>query len=141
MIDYDDYFGGLTREEYEKETEEHFKFIDHICKCDYDKAFALIDKYKDNLFVSEFVSDKEAEMLYHTILNWKEKSEMYDDLCDQKENKYMSDISTLITNEIRNTLENLSRKGVGFINLETTDSIQYQIDNRIFDITVKERDR
>ena len=53
----------------------------------------------------------------------------------------MSDISTLITNEIRNTLENLSRKGVGFINLETTDSIQYQIDNRIFDITVKEQDR
>ena len=55
----------------------------------------------------------------------------------------MSDISTLITNEIRNTLENLSRKGVGFINLETTDAIQYQnqIDNRIFDITVKEQDR
>ena len=34
MIDCDDYFGGLTREEYEKETEEHFKFIDHIWKCD-----------------------------------------------------------------------------------------------------------
>ena len=81
MIDCDDYFGGLTQE-YEKETEEHFKFIDHICKCDYDKAFALIDKYKDNLFATEFVSDEEAEMLYHTILNWKEKSEMYDDLCD-----------------------------------------------------------
>ena len=58
-----------------------------------------------------------------------------------KENKYISDISTLITNEIRNALENLSRKGVGFINLETTDAIQYQIDNRIFDITVKEQDR
>ena len=82
MIDCDDYFGELTREEYEKETEEHFKFIDHICKCDYDKAFALIDRYKDNLFATEFVSDEEAEMLYHTILNWKEKSEMYDDLCD-----------------------------------------------------------
>ena len=80
MIDCDDYFGGLTREEYEKETEEHFKFIDHICKCDYDKAFSLSDNYKDNLFASEFVSDEEAEMLYHTILNWKEKSEMYDDL-------------------------------------------------------------
>ena len=53
----------------------------------------------------------------------------------------MSDISTLITNEIRNTLESLSRKGVGFINLETTDEIQYQIDNRIFDITVREKDR
>lgn len=53
----------------------------------------------------------------------------------------MSDISTLIKNEIKTTLENLSRKGVGFINWETTDEIQYQIDNRIFDITVKEQDR
>ena len=53
----------------------------------------------------------------------------------------MSDISTLITNKIRDALEDLSRKCVGFINLETTDSIQQQIDNRIFDITVKERDR
>ena len=42
----------------------------------------------------------------------------------------MSDVSTLITNEIRATLENLSRKGIRFINLETTDAIQYQIDNR-----------
>ena len=53
----------------------------------------------------------------------------------------MSDISTLITNEVRITLENLSSKGVGFINMETIDTIQYQIDNRIFDITVKEHDR
>lgn len=52
---------------------------------DYDKAFALIDEYKDNLFAIELVSDEEAEMLYHTILNWKEKSEMYDDLCGYKE--------------------------------------------------------
>ena len=52
---------------------------------DYDKAFALIDEYKDNLFTIELVSDEEAEMLYHTILNWKEKSEMYDDLCGYKE--------------------------------------------------------
>lgn len=53
----------------------------------------------------------------------------------------MSDVSTLIINEIRDTLENLSRKGIGFINLETIDAIQYQIDNRIFDIIVKEQDR
>ena len=52
----------------------------------------------------------------------------------------MSDISTLITNEIRNTLENLRRKGGGFINWETTDVIQYQVGNRIVDITVKEQD-
>lgn len=53
----------------------------------------------------------------------------------------MSDISTLIMNEIRNTLEGLSRKGVGFINLEAIDTIQYQIDKRLFNITVEEQDR
>ena len=53
----------------------------------------------------------------------------------------MSDISMLIINEIRNTLEILSRKGVGFINLEAVDTIQYQIDNRLFNITVEEQKR
>lgn len=47
---------------------------------DYDKAFTLIDEYKDNLFATEFVPDEEAAMFYYTILNWKEKSEMYDNL-------------------------------------------------------------
>lgn len=82
MIDFDDYFGGLTKEEYEQVAEEHFKYIDHICKCDYERASLLLDKFKENLFAVEFISDEEAEMLYHTILNWKDKSEMYDDLCD-----------------------------------------------------------
>lgn len=81
MLNYEDYFGGLSREEYEKETEEHFKYIDHIYKCDHERAEYLLDKFKTNLFAREFVSDEEAEMLYHTILNWKDKSEMYDDLC------------------------------------------------------------
>ena len=81
MTEFDDYFGGLSREEYEKETEEHFKYIEHICKCNYEEAERLIEKYKENLFSSVFVSDEEAEMLYHTILNWRDKSEMYDDLC------------------------------------------------------------
>lgn len=53
----------------------------------------------------------------------------------------MSDISTLIINEIRSTLEGLSKKGVGFINLETIDTIQYQIDKRLFNITVEEQNR
>lgn len=81
MTEFDDYFGGLSREEYEKEIEEHFKYIEHILKCNYEESGRLIEKYKENLFASEFISDKEAEMLYHTILNWKDKSEMYDDLC------------------------------------------------------------
>lgn len=50
----------------------------------------------------------------------------------------MSDISTLIMNEIRNSLENLSRKGVGFINSEHSNTIQYQIDVRLFSIGIKE---
>ena len=50
----------------------------------------------------------------------------------------MSDISTLIMNEIRNSLENLNRKGVGFINSECCNKIQYQIDGRLFDICIKE---
>lgn len=50
----------------------------------------------------------------------------------------MSDISTLIMNEVRNSLENLNRKGVGFINSEYSNKIQYQIDGRLFDIGIKE---
>lgn len=50
----------------------------------------------------------------------------------------MSDISTLIMNEIRNSLENLNRKGVGFISSEYNNKIQYQIDGRLFDIGIKE---
>ena len=33
MIDFDDYFGGLTEEEYVKQTEEHFKFLKEMSKC------------------------------------------------------------------------------------------------------------
>ena len=31
MIDYDDYFGGLTREEYEEQTREHFEWLRKNC--------------------------------------------------------------------------------------------------------------
>lgn len=53
----------------------------------------------------------------------------------------MSDMSTLILNNVRNTMESLNKNGVGFINCEYSDSIQYQIDGRLFDITVKEVER
>lgn len=82
MISTDDYFGGLTEKEYVEETEKHFEFLDHISKCDDTNAYYLLNKFKDNLFAIEFVNDKEAEMLYHTFLSWKEKSDMYNDLCD-----------------------------------------------------------
>lgn len=80
MIDYDDYFGGMTPEKYEKETEERFKYVQHIC------ASHLLDEYKINIFAPEFVSDEESEMLYYTILDWKEKYEIYNGwACEQKE--------------------------------------------------------
>ena len=82
MVDFDDYFGGLTEEEYKKLNEEHFKYLEHICKCDDERTYFLLNEFKENLFASEFVSDEESVMLYHTILNWKDKSDMYDDLCD-----------------------------------------------------------
>ena len=50
----------------------------------------------------------------------------------------MGDICTLIMNGIRNSLENLNRKGVGFINSEYSNKIQYQIDGKLFDISIKE---
>lgn len=41
----------------------------------------------------------------------------------------MTHIETLIKNEIENALENLERKGVGYIDYEHTNSIYYRIDN------------
>ena len=52
----------------------------------------------------------------------------------------MSDVSTLILNEVREQLKRLSSEGIGYINFETSDSIQYVIDKRHFNITVEETD-
>ena len=46
------------------------------------KAYELLNKFKENLFATEFVSDEEANMLYHTILFWREHSEAYFDLLE-----------------------------------------------------------
>lgn len=32
MIDYDDFFGGLTEEEYEEQTKEHFEWLEKNCR-------------------------------------------------------------------------------------------------------------
>lgn len=77
-----DYFGGLSEDEYTKETEEHFRYIDHICKCNCEQASLLLDKFKEKLFTTELVASNEATMLYHTILLWKDKAEMYDSVND-----------------------------------------------------------
>lgn len=34
MIDYDDYFGGLTEEEYVRQTERHFKWLEALAEID-----------------------------------------------------------------------------------------------------------
>jgi hypothetical protein len=78
MNNYDDYFGGLSSEEYEKESEKHFQYIEHICKCDDKKTLELLNRFKTNLFAVEYVTDEEAEMLYHTFLNWKEQIDMHE---------------------------------------------------------------
>lgn len=52
----------------------------------------------------------------------------------------MSDVSTLILNEVREQLKRLYSEGIGYINFETSDSIQYVIDKRHFNITVEETD-
>ena len=80
MVNFEDYFGGLSEEEYIRQTKEHLDFIRHICMCDDEKAYYLLDKFKESLFSCEFVSDEEANMLYHTFLNWKDKADMHDNL-------------------------------------------------------------
>lgn len=82
MIDCDNYFGELSPEEYEQQTKKHHEYLKHLSKVNYNKAYQIIDKLKEDLFDHGFVSDEEAEMLYHTIINWKDKSDLYDDLCE-----------------------------------------------------------
>ena len=42
----------------------------------------ILNKFKDNIFAIEFVDDDTAAILLNTILFWKEKADMYDDLCN-----------------------------------------------------------
>lgn len=81
MIDCDDYFGGLTPDEYVKQTNKHFEDLEKLSKVDDFAAISMIREFGKWLFATESVTSKEADMLYHTILNWKEKADMYDGLC------------------------------------------------------------
>ena len=77
MDNYDDYFGGITEEQYREETERHFEYLEHLSKVNDEKAFRLLKEFKENLFTCEFISDEEAEMLYHTILWWRDMCNAY----------------------------------------------------------------
>lgn len=50
----------------------------------------------------------------------------------------MSHISTLLMNRIREGLEKLYNEGVGYFDGEATDKIYYNIDNRLFEIRIRE---
>ena len=51
----------------------------------------------------------------------------------------MSDMSRLLFNEINETLERLSRNGIGSIDCATADCIEYKIDGRVFEIRITEK--
>lgn len=53
----------------------------------------------------------------------------------------MSDISSLIMNQIRTALEALHHSGVGFIDAESSNGFDYIIDGRVFNIDVLEDER
>lgn len=50
----------------------------------------------------------------------------------------MSDVQTLLLNKIKESLEDLSKEGVGHIDCEDAEGIRYCVDGRHFYISVKE---
>ena len=50
----------------------------------------------------------------------------------------MSDLQTLIENRTRETLEQLNREGIGYINAQCSGGFLYMIDGRAFCIEIKE---
>ena len=51
----------------------------------------------------------------------------------------MNHVLTLLLNQIMTALEELGREGVGYVNSEYSNSIEYCVDGRVFEITIKER--
>lgn len=50
----------------------------------------------------------------------------------------MSDISALIMNQIRAALNALQNSGVGYTDVETSNTFDYKVDGRTFSIQVEE---
>ena len=42
-----------------------------------------LNKFKDNIFAVEFINDFESELLYNTIMYWKEKADTYDEIVEK----------------------------------------------------------
>lgn len=51
----------------------------------------------------------------------------------------MNHILTLLMNQIMAALEKLGREGVGYVNSEYSNCIEYCVDGRVFEITIEER--
>lgn len=50
MIDYDDYFGDLTEEEYVRQTEEHFKWLEENTTDDIQKFLEAVEQFCEHIY-------------------------------------------------------------------------------------------
>lgn len=75
MNDYGSSLGGFSEREFKKQLLSKSNTQYKTCSA---KALKLLEKYKENIFATEFVSDEEAEMLYAIIMRWKDNSDMYE---------------------------------------------------------------
>lgn len=75
MNDYGSSLGGFSEREFKEQllskSNTHYK----TCLA---KSLKLLEKYKENIFATEFISDEEADMLYAIIMRWKDNSDMYE---------------------------------------------------------------
>lgn len=62
----------------------NFERVKLMKKTDTERASELLKDLKYNLFTPEFVSDEEAEILYHTILFWRSNSNAYFDMLENE---------------------------------------------------------
>lgn len=75
MMTYNNCLGGLSEKEFLKTITKSSNEYYQTCST---KALKLLEKYKENIFATEFISDEEAEILYATIMRWKDNSDMYE---------------------------------------------------------------
>lgn len=75
MNDYGSSLGGFS--EWNSKKQLLSKSNTHYKTCSA-KSLKLLEKYKENIFATEFISDEEAEMLYEIIMRWKDNSDMYE---------------------------------------------------------------
>lgn len=75
VMDYGENLYGLSEKEFLNQLSEKSNAHYKTCSA---KALKLLEKYKENIFATEFISDEEAEMLYGIIMTWKDNSDIYE---------------------------------------------------------------